>query len=111
MPNGMKETKGKVRLELIPPDWITGMGEVLTYGAAKYTDYNWLEVDDPQDIYYAAAMRHIMRHRNGEYLDEESGLPHLLHAITDLQMVNHTDKSTACLNYLRGSAGDEEGHI
>ena len=54
--------------------------KVLTYGAKKYAPENWRKVQDPQDRYFAAAMRHLVARRDGQKLDPESGLPHLAHA-------------------------------
>src|SRR5690606_41413427 len=54
--------------------------DVLTYGARKYAPDNWRHVANPQQRYYAAAMRHIVAWVMGEKLDPESGKPHLAHA-------------------------------
>jgi len=35
----------------------------------------------------AAVMRHMMKFNGGEELDDESGLPHLAHALATLMMV------------------------
>ena len=42
---------------------------------------NWRHVPDGQTRYYDAALRHLTAWRDGEFLDDESGLPHLAHAI------------------------------
>ncbi len=49
--------------------------------AEKYGAWNWSMVSDLERRYLAAAMRHINAYRAGEMLDQESGLPHLAHAM------------------------------
>ena len=51
-------------------------GDIVIIGAE-----NWRHVQDGQTRYYDAALRHLTAWRDGEFLDDESGLPHLAHAI------------------------------
>lgn len=76
---GLRYSEGKVRVDLIPPEWILGVGEVMTKGAEKYAERNW---EDGMDwkFCYAAAMRHLLKFWNGADTDEETGLPHVAHA-------------------------------
>ena len=60
---------------------INEVGKVLTFGAEKYDPHNWRKVDDLQNRYSSAALRHIFAHIDGEDADEETGLSHLAHAI------------------------------
>ena len=89
---GRKNDQGKNRLDLIEPQFIEGVGEVLTFGAEKYEPNNWQNVEDPEDRYYAAALRHLMAYRKGEATDEESGLSHLKHAATNLMFLLHFEE-------------------
>ena len=57
---GRKDDQEKNRLDLIEPEFIEGVGRVLTFGAGKYEPNNWQKVEDAKDRYYAAALRHIM---------------------------------------------------
>lgn len=82
---GLKYDDEKLRYDLIPIEAIEGLAAVFTYGAVKYTPNGWKTVR-PKDRYYAAAMRHLAEMRKGEWLDPESGLPHIDHAITSLVM-------------------------
>lgn len=86
---GRKDDQGKNRLDLIEPQFIEGVGEVLTFGANKYEPNNWQNVDDAEDRYYAAAMRHLLAWRKGETVDPESGLSHLKHVATNIMFLLH----------------------
>ena len=76
---GKKYDTGKLLLHLLPPEAIRAMGEVLTYGAKKYGPNNWRGVEAFR--YEAALLRHWLAWREGEWLDGESGLPHLWHVL------------------------------
>ena len=78
---GRKFDSEKPKLYLLPPKSILEVGKVLTYGAEKYDAENWRKVDDLQNRYTSAALRHIFAHMDGEQLDEETGLSHLAHAM------------------------------
>lgn len=86
----MKFDGSKVRYDLVPPSAILAIAEVLTYGARKYKPGNWRKTDDPSR-YVAAAMRHFERYRQGEEFDEESGLHHLAHCMTNLAFLIELD--------------------
>lgn len=81
---------GKLRYDLYPIEAYEGCTRVLTFGAEKYSAESWKKVT-PKSRYYAALMRHViaqLKHENeggeGLALDEESGLPHLDHAMCNL---------------------------
>lgn len=78
---GVKLDAGKNRLDLIPVEAIEAIGNVLTFGAEKYTPEGWKTVPDAENRYYAALLRHLFAYRRGEITDPESGLPHLHHVI------------------------------
>lgn len=89
MDTGEKHDQGKLRFDLLNPEWLEGITEVITYGASKYGDHNYSMVDNGVDRYYAAAMRHMTAIRKGELDDPESELPHVYHAVTSLLMMGH----------------------
>lgn len=89
---GMKFDGDKVRLDLIDPDFIVSVGQVLTFGAKKYAPNNWQKVDDPVNRYYAAALRHLLAWRAGEKNDEESKLNHLKHVATNIMFLLHFEE-------------------
>ena len=77
--DGDKHDKGKLRLELIPPEAIEMLGEIYTYGAQKYGEGNWTKGFQPGRL-IAAARRHDIALAKGEINDPDSGLPHAAHA-------------------------------
>jgi len=80
---GLKFDVGKTDYDLIPAEALEGIANVFTYGAGKYGADNWKHVT-PIKRYLSAAFRHVQAWRKGEITDEESGLLHLDHAITNL---------------------------
>lgn len=77
---GMKFDAGKNRLELIPPEAIWGLGEILTFGATKYSDRNW-EKGMKWSRVFGAAMRHLWKWWWTKKPDDETGYSHLKHAL------------------------------
>ena len=89
--NVVKDDEGKNRLDLIEPDFILGLGEALTFGAKKYSDKGWKNIENKHDDNYASLMRHIMSWRKGEKKDPESGLNPLLHAAYNIMVLYYDD--------------------
>ena len=79
----IKYDGGKLRYDLVPPAVIEELAKVITFGAEKYAPDNWRECND-LSRYEAAMMRHFQAYRMGEFHDEETGFPHLAHAMTNL---------------------------
>lgn len=85
----VKHDQGKARFDLIPPEFMFALAEILTFGANKYADRNW-ELGMPWGRVYAALMRHMWCWWAGKAptaksflfgeLDEETGKSHLWHA-------------------------------
>lgn len=86
---GKKFDDGKPRYDLIPPVVLEQLAAVLTFGAKKYGPNNWQSVPDAKNRYYSAMMRHVEADRGGEVFDEESGLPHLTHALACVTFLLH----------------------
>lgn len=79
----MKFDSGKLRYSLIPPVATEALAKVLTYGAKKYKPNNWQKAED-FSRYTDALYRHLEAWRGGQEFDEESGLSHLSHALTNV---------------------------
>lgn len=86
--NGLAYDDGKPQLQLLPFDAIIGIGQVLTFGAGKYTPRNW-EQGTKFGRRFASCLRHLFKWWMGEDIDPESKLPHLDHALTQLCMIRH----------------------
>jgi hypothetical protein len=73
-----KADAGKMRPTLVPASLIKAVAAVREYGTQKYgSPDNWLKVE-PQR-YKDALYRHWLEYLDGNWVDEESGLPHLWH--------------------------------
>ncbi len=84
---GVKELTGKSRVDLVPPEAIFDAARAFEAGLVKYPENGWRTVPGARSKYLASTMRHLLRHSMGERTDEESGLPHLTHALADLMIV------------------------
>ena len=79
MTEGRKDDQGKVRLELLPPEFLMAVGEILTFGAQKYADRNWERGMNWSRV-FGALMRHLWAWWRGDPCDPETGKSHLWHA-------------------------------
>lgn len=82
--DGKKDDQGKLRMDLVPPEAIEAIAEVLTYGARKYGENTWQNLPEFNRRQYAATLRHLLAWKKGQMLDAESGISHLQHALTDI---------------------------
>lgn len=78
--------EGKVQTREIDPNFILGIGEVLTKSRAKYEHFNWCK-PTKLSTPYESLMRHLMAFQSGEETDKETGSHHLLHAATNLMFM------------------------
>ena len=69
-------------------DQLMVINAVLQYGVAKYGQRGGWKTVDP-DRYEAALARHRRADLRGEFLDEESGLPHWAHRICNELFLAH----------------------
>ena len=108
MTKGVKYDQGKLRYDLVPVGVHEGLCDVITYGAAKYDDNNWMHVEPKR--YEAALFRHINAWRKGEKNDSESGKHHLFHAMACLAFLveheNLEDKPTNECKVYKGGPGE-----
>lgn len=80
---GVKDNRGKSRVDLIPFNVLLRVGNVLGFGATKYKPHNWrLGLGWSDTI--GSALRHIFAFAEGEDMDPESGQCHIDNAITQL---------------------------
>lgn len=86
---------GKIQTKEIDPDFVLGIGDVLTKSREKYPAFNWCK-PTPFSVPYESMMRHLMAFQKGEEFDVESGKHHLLHVATNVmflyyQLMNHPE--------------------
>lgn len=78
---GKKDDQGKLQYELIPPEILNALADILTFGAKKYDERNWEKGMDWSRP-FGALMRHMWAWWNPftPSTDEETGKSHLWHA-------------------------------
>lgn len=76
---GKKADEGKAPMDLLPPELLLGISQVLDFGAKKYAARNW-EKGIRWGRVFAALMRHMWAWWSGEERDAETGFSHLWHA-------------------------------
>lgn len=67
-------------LALVPPSSVVYEALGFSDGAIKYGPYNWRENAVEFMTYAHACLRHLYAVIDGEWIDPESGKPHLGHA-------------------------------
>lgn len=87
----VKHDAGKPRMDLIPPEAMKAMGATLAHGAERYGERNWEQGLEPRRL-AAAMLRHYCEWATGKANDEESGLPHLWHMLTNAAMLVALDE-------------------
>lgn len=77
---GLRFNEGKLRVDLVPPSAITGIAEVLGFGAQKYAPNNWKKGMAWSKV-SSSLQRHLLAFLEGEDRDKESGLLHIDHVL------------------------------
>ncbi|GJE78116.1 dATP/dGTP diphosphohydrolase domain-containing protein [Methylorubrum suomiense] len=91
---GLRFNSGKIRLSLVPSSLNRYAAYGLMYGAAKYDEHNWRKGFKWTEV-YESMQRHLDAFREGEDLDDESGLPHLALAACNLSfLIEFYDKGS-----------------
>ena len=97
MTQGIKYDQDKPMLNLIDPEAIEGLAAVLTFGAKKYAADNWRDgISNSRLI--ASLLRHLFAIMRGEYVDPESGLPHIDHVGCNWMFLSYNLKRRPDLN-------------
>jgi len=78
-----KFDNGKLRWDLLPWDSVEQIVDILTYGEKKYDADSWKLVDDAENRYFSALLRHLIAYKQGEDIDQESSKLHLAHVATN----------------------------
>ena len=89
-----KADGGKLMMELIPTTALVSLGNVLTYGAKKYSPNSWQRVE--RERYVGALLRHFTAYMNNPTgRDEESGLMHIEHVLCNAAFLNDMAQKAA----------------
>ena len=78
--DGLKFDCGKLRWDLLPLDVVEKLVEIYEFGANKYGENNWRNLQNGYKRCRAALFRHLTAYDKGEQVDPESGKSHLAHA-------------------------------
>ena len=89
---GKKHDTGKLPYDLLPFSVIDSIVRVQQFGMFKYGANNWQRVKRGKARYIAAALRHISAVQQGKRYDDESGQPHLAHALCSLMYAEWIDQ-------------------
>lgn len=89
---GTKYDAGKPRMDLLDSYAMEELAKVLSFGAEKYAPHNWRKGIAISRL-TAAALRHLNSFNGGQDNDEETGLPHLAHAMCCLMFLLWTMKN------------------
>ncbi|AAN12816.1 endolysin; inhibits RNA polymerase [Mycobacterium phage Omega] len=82
---------GKVPFSTVPSEVIAELGLVMLEGSRKYGRHNYRSAGVRASVYFDAAMRHLTRWWEGEDLDPDSGMPHLIHAMACCAVVRDSE--------------------
>lgn len=74
----------KPPLSTIPCPVLFEVGAAMQEGACKYRRHNYRIAGVRASIYYDATMRHLMRWWEGEDIDPDSGISHVVKAVAGL---------------------------
>jgi hypothetical protein len=99
---GLRFNEGKNQLDLIPPEWMWGLGVVMSRGAIKYAKNNWMR-GMPWSTMVGCALRHLFKFACGERYDKESGCHHLAHAAWNMLALMTYDLRELGTNDLLGT--------
>jgi hypothetical protein len=109
---GRKFDGEKARWDLVPWKAFGRVVEVLTLGARKYAAWNWVNVPNAHERYFASAHRHLFAWRSGERDDPETGLPHLAHLICcALFLIGFDEKDTGPVPFAEKISKEEWARI
>lgn len=68
----------KVPMHCIPTGPLLELGLAMMEGGRKYGSHNYRAIGAKASVYYDAAMRHLMSWWEGEDIDPDSGIHHLM---------------------------------
>ena len=91
----MKDSKINIKpmLSLIDPEFKESLARLMTLGGFKYEFNNWkLATAEDMSHYRDALERHLLAHDKGEYIDKDTGIPHLICVTFNAMCLDFLDK-------------------
>ena len=95
---GKKFDSQKLQISLIPPEPIEEITKVLMVGEKKYGKNNWKVLDNAEERYYDALRRHLSEYEKGNLFDNDDGLSHISHALTNLIFLSYFEVNKKQIN-------------
>lgn len=88
-PSNPKDAIGirKACLSTVSGPFLLALGTAMAEGALKYGRHNYRAAGVRVSVYYDALMRHMTAYWEGEDIDPESGLPHMIKAAACLAVL------------------------
>lgn len=83
----------KLRWDLLPLTDLEEVVKLYTFGAEKYGDNNWQNLENGYQRYKAAMLRHLLEYEKGNTVDSESGCSHLAAVIWNAIAMYHISKN------------------
>lgn len=83
---------GKVPWSTTPQPVIAEVGLAMLEGALKYGRHNYRAIGVRTSVYFDAALRHLTAFWEGEDIDPDSGLPHIIKAIACLVVLRDSQQ-------------------
>lgn len=77
----------KVPMSTVSSQVVLEMGLAMMEGACKYRRHNYRAIGVRASVYYDATMRHLMSWYEGEDIDPDSGLNHIIKAMSSLMVL------------------------
>ncbi len=88
----------KVPLHAVPTKPLLELGLAMMEGGRKYGSHNYRKIGVKMSTYYDASMRHLMAWWEGEDIDPDSGIHHVIKAIASLFVVRDSMHMGNCVD-------------
>lgn len=93
-PSNPKDAVGisKVPFSTVPSEVTAEVGLAMLEGALKYGRHNYRAAGVRASVYYDAALRHLTAWWEGQDVDPDSGLPHLVKCLACLYVIRDSQR-------------------
>ena len=89
---------GKVPFSTVSAPVVAEVGLAMLEGSRKYGRHNYRAIGVRYSVYYDAAMRHLTAAWEGQDIDPDSGLPHVVKAIASLVVLRDAQMNGKCFD-------------